>query len=90
MGKVIKKLNKNIKLNITAVYTSKQTKEIFKKLIKITNVIISIFAGRTADIGKDQFLNLKRVLKLAKKYKKMSKYCGQAQESLIIIIKLNN
>ena len=31
-GKVIHELNKkNIKLNITAVYTSKQTEKIFKK-----------------------------------------------------------
>ena len=31
MGKVIKKLNKNkIKLNITAVYTASQTKQILK------------------------------------------------------------
>ena len=35
MGKVIQDLNKNkIKLNITAVYTSKQTKEILKKINK--------------------------------------------------------
>ena len=32
MGKVIKKLNNDkIKLNITAVYTAKQTRYIFKK-----------------------------------------------------------
>ena len=46
MGKVIKNLNKSkIKLNITAVYTSKQTKEILKKINKKTKVIISIFAA---------------------------------------------
>ena len=32
MGKIIKELNnQNIKLNITAVYNSKQTKKILKK-----------------------------------------------------------
>ena len=36
-GKVIRKLNsKNIKLNITAVYTAKQTKKILKLLNKKT------------------------------------------------------
>ena len=54
-GKVIRKLNsKNIKLNITAVYTAKQTKKILKLLNKKTKVIISIFAGRAADAGKIQ------------------------------------
>ena len=54
MGKVIQKLNSsNIKLNITAVYSSNQTKEILKKINNKTKVIISIFAGRMADVGKD-------------------------------------
>ena len=54
MGKVIKELSeKGIKLNITAVYTFEQTKKIYKKLNKKTKSIISIFAGRMADNGKD-------------------------------------
>ena len=69
MGNVIKKLNnKNIKLNITAVYTAKQTKQILKKINKKTKVIISIFAGRMSDVGKDPMPELKKSLKLAKKY----------------------
>ena len=51
MGKVIKSLNeRNIKLNITAVYNSNQTRKILKKINKKTKVIISIFAGRMADV----------------------------------------
>ena len=43
MGNVIKTLNKkNIKLNITAVYTHKQTRQILNKINKKTKVIISI------------------------------------------------
>ena len=43
-GNVIKKLNsENIKLNITAVYTAKQTKKILNFIDKKTSVIISIF-----------------------------------------------
>ncbi len=54
MGKIIKELNgQNIKLNITAVYTAKQTKKILKMINKKTKVIISIFAGRASDTGKD-------------------------------------
>ena len=53
-GKVIRELNsRDIKLNITAVYTAKQTAKILKVINKKTNVIISIFAGRAADTGKD-------------------------------------
>ena len=70
LGKVIKKLNnENIKLNITAVYTSHQTIQILKKINKKTKVIISIFAGRMADVGKDPIPEFKRSIKYAKKFK---------------------
>ena len=69
-GKVIKKLNSlNIKLNITAVYTAKQTAKILKKVNKKTKVIISIFAGRAADTGKDPIPEFVKSLKLAKNFK---------------------
>ena len=69
MGKVINKLNKDkIKLNITAVYTARQTKQILKKINRKTKVIISIFSGRMADAGKDPVPEFKNSLKLAKKY----------------------
>ena len=70
MGKVINQLNKNkIKLNITAVYTAKQTKKILKNINKKTKVIISIFAGRMADVGKDPIPEFINSLKFAKNYK---------------------
>ena len=69
-GKVIKELNsKNIKLNITAVYTAKQTAEILKVINKKTKVIISIFAGRAGDAGKDPIPEFIKSIKLAKNYK---------------------
>ena len=69
-GKVIKKLNnQNIKLNITAVYTAEQTKKILKIINKKTKVIISIFAGRAGDTGKDPIPELKKSIKLSKNYK---------------------
>ena len=69
-GKVINKLNKNkIKLNITAVYTAYQTKQILKKIDKKTKVIISIFAGRMADTGKDPIPEIKDSIKFSKNYK---------------------
>ena len=69
-GKVIKELNnRNIKLNITAVYTSKQTKKILRKINKKTKVIISIFAGRASDAGKDPVPEFVKSIKMAKKFK---------------------
>ena len=69
-GKVISKLNeKGIKLNITAVYSFSQTKKILKAINKKTKVIISIFAGRAADTGKDPVPEFKESIKIAKKYK---------------------
>ncbi len=70
MGKVIRTLNdKNIKLNITAVYTSKQTRQILKNINMKTKVIISIFAGRMADVGKDPMPQFIESIKISKKYK---------------------
>ena len=73
MGKVIKKLNKQkIKLNITAVYTSKQTNQILRNIDKKTKVIISIFAGRMGDAGKDPIPQIKESIKLSKNFKNVN------------------
>ena len=70
MGKIIKELNgMNIKLNITAVYNSQQSKKILKLINKKSKVIISIFAGRAGDTGKDPIPEFKRSIRLAKKFK---------------------
>ena len=69
-GKVIKYLNnRNIKLNITAVYTAKQTAKILKNINKKTKVIISIFAGRAGDTGKDPLPEFVESIKKAKRFK---------------------
>ena len=69
-GKIIKELNsKNIKLNITAVYTAKQTEKILKLINKKTKVIISIFAGRAGDTGKDPIPEFKKSISIAKTFK---------------------
>ena len=70
LGQVIKYLNsKNIKLNITAVYNSNQTRKILKLIGKKTKLIISIFAGRAGDTGKDPIPEFKKSIAFAKKYK---------------------
>ena len=70
LGKIINELNnKNIKLNITAVYTSTQTLKILKKINKKTKIIISIFVGRMADAGQDPMPEIKNSVKFARRYK---------------------
>tara|TARA_B100000767_G_scaffold272969_1_gene301913 strand:- start:556 stop:1254 length:699 start_codon:yes stop_codon:yes gene_type:complete len=69
-GRIIKELNsKKIKLNITAVYTASQTKKILKLINKKSKVIISIFAGRAGDTGKDPVPEFKKSIAIAKKFK---------------------
>ena len=81
-GSVIKELsNKGIKLNITAVYTFDQTKKIYKKLNKKTKSIISIFAGRMADKGKDPLPIFKRSIKLTKKNKNIEILWASTREA---------
>ena len=70
MGKIIKELNNlDIKLNITAIYSAKQTEKILKLINKKTKVIISIFAGRAGDTGKDPVPEFKKSITMAQKFK---------------------
>jgi len=82
MGSVIRELsNKGIKLNITAVYTYEQTKKIFKCLNKKTKSIISIFAGRMADKGKDPLPTFKKSIALTKKCKNIEILWASTREA---------
>ena len=70
MKKIIKELNnENIKINITAIYSAEQTKRILKLINKKTKVIISIFAGRAGDTGKDPLPEFKKSIAITKKFK---------------------
>ena len=82
MGSVIKELSdKGIKLNITAVYTYEQSKKIYKNLNKNTKSIISIFAGRMADKGKDPLPIFKKSISLTKKNKKIEILWASTREA---------
>jgi len=82
MGSVIKELSdKGIKLNITAVYTYEQTQKIYKNLNKKTRSIISIFAGRMADKGKDPLPIFKKSISLTKKNKKIEILWASTREA---------
>ncbi len=82
MGSVIKELSdKGIKLNITAVYTYEQTRKIYKSLNKKTKSIISIFAGRMADKGKDPLPIFKKSIYLTKKNKNIEILWASTREA---------
>ena len=81
-GSVIKELSdKEIKLNITAVYTFEQTQKIYKQLSKNTKSIISIFAGRMADKGKDPLPIFKKSISLTKKNKNIEILWASTREA---------
>ncbi len=81
-GPVIKELSdKGIKLNITAVYTFEQTRKIYKRLNKKTKSIISIFAGRMADKGKDPLPIFKKCISLTKKNKNVEILWASTREA---------
>ena len=82
MGSVIKELSKKgIKLNITAVYTFEQTRKIYKCLNKKTKSIISIFAGRMADKGKDPLPIFKKSIYLTKNNKNIEILWASTREA---------
>ena len=82
MGSVIKELSHNgIKLNITAVYTFEQTKQIYKSLNKNTKSIISIFAGRMSDKGKDPLPIFKKSIRLTSKNKNVEILWASTREA---------
>ena len=73
--RLIKKFNKKkivkgfkTNLNITAVYNSIQSKKILKIINKKNKVVISIFAGRMADVGKDPLPEFKKSLKYSRRF----------------------
>ncbi len=82
MGKVISYLNnKNIKLNITAVYSHHQISKILEIINKKTKVIISIFAGRMADVGKDPLPVFEKSMKFSKKFKNVEILWASTREA---------
>ena len=82
MGPVIKELSeKGIKLNITAIYSFDQVNKVFKCLDKKTKSIISIFAVRMADKGKDPLPIFKKSIFKVKKYKNIEILWASTREA---------
>ena len=81
-GPLIKKLSdRGIKLNITAVYSYEQTVRVFNCLNKKSKSIISIFAGRMADNGKDPLPIFKKSISKVKNYKNIEILWASTREA---------
>ena len=59
---------KGIKLNITAIFTNNQLREVLKSIDKRTPTILSVFAGRIADAGYDAQEVLRESVELSQEY----------------------
>ena len=85
-GKLINKLSqKGLKLNITAVYTVAQVRNILKRVNKKSKTIISIFAGRMADVGKDPIPIIKESVRISKRFKNVRILWASTREAYNLI-----
>ena len=81
--KLIEKLNTiGIKCNVTAIFTIEQVQDVYDSVKKNNDVIISIFAGRIADTGRDPTLVIKKALKICKSKKNIKILWASTREAL--------
>ena len=81
-GKLINILNsKDIKLNITAVYSINQVHKILRNINNKSKIIISIFAGRMGDSGKDPIPIINESIRLTKKMKNVEILWASTREA---------
>jgi transaldolase len=73
-----------IKLNVTAIMTNKQVKEVAASLAKDTPAIVSVFAGRIADTGRDPVPLMREAVSLLKQRPKAELLWASPRELLNI------
>lgn len=61
---IAKLAKEGVKLNVTAILTLEQVKEVVNALDANTPAVVSVFAGRIADTGKDPVPLMKEALKI--------------------------
>ena len=84
--KAIKKLsNLNIKLNITAIFTKDQIKQVVKNLNLKVPAYISVFAGRIADAGVNPLNIMRYAVDQSKKSKNFEVIWASPRQSYNII-----
>ena len=84
-AELIRKLSsKGIVCNITALFTNDQVKEVYDAIDKSTPSILSVFAGRIADTGKDPSDIIKYSVDLVKSKSKTEVLWASTRETLNI------
>ncbi len=78
-------VREGIRLNITAILTVNQVKELSKVLIHKLPIIVSVFAGRIADTGIDPFPVMQKCLGILKGFKNVELLWASPRELLNII-----
>lgn len=82
---IAKLSNKGVQVNVTAVFTLEQIKPILQNLNIDTKLIISVFAGRIADAGKDPEPIMKEALSMVRNYENIEILWASSRESFNII-----
>ena len=77
--------SRGVQVNVTAVFTVLQVKEIIRNLAPETPSIISIFAGRIANAGVDPMPIMKRSVELAKPLPKCEILWASTREAFNVI-----
>ena len=85
-NEIIKNLSsQGIKLNITAIFTNEQLKNVLIAINKETPTILSVFAGRIAYAGYDPEEILKKSVLLCKEYPKCEVLWASTRETYNIL-----
>ena len=82
---LIEKLtNAGIVCNVTAIFTFRQIKDLMRNLDKNSHIILSVFAGRIADTGKDPEVLMKQCFVFLKKFKNAKLLWASTRETFNI------
>ncbi len=83
---LVKKLSRDgLKLNVTAILTIEQVKQVSRALSPSTPSIISIFAGRIADTGRDPMPIMKEAFSILKSNPKAELLWASTRELLNLV-----
>lgn len=83
---LIKELSSlGVNVNVTAIFTVEQVKEVVKVVSEESNTIVSVFAGRIADVGKNPIPIMQESLKLVKSKKNVELLWASTREVYNII-----
>lgn len=69
-----------VNLNVTAIFTTKQVEDVVKAVSEDSNTIVSVFAGRLADIGIDPIEVMKKSLEIVRTKKNVELLWASTRE----------